>query len=317
MDNLDEDEPKKTSKATIVRRSIVALLAVACAGGWIYTRYLVKKETLGGTCSYDMHCRSEAPRCLKQSVDGDGVCSRPCDTDGDCATDIKCVKVGLDEYDERGRQLEGGYCFPQALLDARGAPRTRGYKERKKKDAGATTAVKSDSWVDVPEMPGQLEGEITLERGAAKTTYEVKGTLLRLPGANKRRTIVDTSTLRVYTVDDDKKTFAASQLSTLPGEPKVTKTERKDKVADRDCEIWQIEEGKTTREACVVKGAAFIDPSGRAAQPWEKELSVRSVFPLRVLEGDKPKLLAVKIDARSLDASLFAIPKTYKNLAAR
>ena len=218
MDNLDEDEPKKTSKATIVRRSIVALLALACAGGWIYTRYLVKKETLGGTCSYDMHCRSEAPRCLKQSVDGDGVCSRPCDTDGDCATDIKCVKVGLDEYDERGRQLEGGYCFPQALLDAR----------KKKKDAGAATAVKSDSWVDVPELPGQLEGEVTLERGGAKTTYELKGSLLRLPGSNKRRTIVDTSTLRVYTVDDEKKTFAASQINALPGEPKVTKTDRKD-----------------------------------------------------------------------------------------
>ena len=306
MDNLD-DEPKKTSKATIIRRSIVALLALACAGGWIYTRYLVKKETLGGTCTYDMHCRSEAPRCLKQSVDGDGVCSRPCDTDADCATDIKCVKVGLDEYDERGRQLEAGYCFPQALLDAR----------RQKKDAGAAPAAKSDSWVDVPEVPGQLEAEIVLERGGAKTTCEVKGTLLRIASSSKRRTIVDTSTLRVYTVDDEKKTFAASQINVSSGEPKVTKTDRKDKVADRECEIWQIEEGKTTREACVVKGAAFIDPSARAASAWEKELAVRSVFPLRVMDGDKTRLVAVKVDARPLDASLFTIPKTYRNLAAR
>ena len=310
MDNLDEDAPKKTTKATIVRRSILAVLVIACAGGFIYTRYIVKKETLGGTCTYDMHCRSEAPRCLKQSVEGDGVCSRPCETDGDCAPDIKCVKVELDEYDERGRPLQGGYCFPQALLDAR----------RKKKDGdegSAAKTAKSDSWVDVPDAAGQLEGEITLERGGAKTTYEVKGTLLRVAGTGKRRTIVDTSTLRIYTVDDDKKTFAASQIAAGPGEPKVTKTDRKDKVADRECEIWQLEDGKTTREACVVRGAAFIDPSGRPATAWEKELSVRSVFPLRITEGDKSKLLAVKVDAHPLDASLFTIPKSYKNLAGR
>lgn len=303
MDNFDE-EPQKTSKATIVRRAILALLVVACAAGWIYTRYLVKKETLGGTCMYDMHCRSEAPRCLKQSVDGEGVCSRPCDTDGDCATGITCVKVELGEYDERGRPLEGGYCFPQAFLDAR----------KKKKDAGRP---KSDSWVDVPEAHGQFEGEITLERHGAKTSYEVKGTLLRLRSMGKRRTIVDTSTLRVYTVDDDKKTFAAAQIATTPAEPKVTRTERKDTIAEHECEIWQIDEGKTTREACVLKGASFIDPSGRAAAAWEKELSVRTVFPLRVTENGKPKLLVLEIDAHPLDASLFTIPKSYKNLAGR
>jgi hypothetical protein len=315
MDIPADDEPKKTPRATIVRRSIVGALAIACAGGWIYTRYLVKKETLGGTCTYDMHCRSEAPRCLKQSTDGDGVCSRPCDTDGDCAPDIKCVKVELDEYDERGRPLQGGYCFPQALLDAR-------KKKKSDSDSGVAKA-KSDSWVDVPEAPDQLEGEIVLDRGGAKTTYEVKGSLLRIQPSGKHRTVVDTSTLRVYTVDDDKKTFAASQIGAGTGEPKVTKTDRKDNVADRECEIWQIEEGKTTREACVVKGASFIDPFTRAATAWEKELTVRGVFPLRITERsaekdrDKPKLVAVKVNAHPLDASLFAIPKAYRNLANR
>ncbi|MBX3210114.1 MAG: DUF4412 domain-containing protein [Labilithrix sp.] len=314
MDELDDDAPKKTPKATVVRRAIVGVLALACAGGWLYTRYLVKKEPLGGACAYDMHCRSEAPRCLKQSLEGDGVCSRACDTDADCAPDIKCVKVGLDEYDERGRPLEGGYCFPQALLDAR--------KKKRASDAGegSARAGGADSWVDVPEAPGQLEGEITLERGGAKTTYEIKGTLVRLAAAGARkqkRTIVDTSTLRVYTVDDEKKTFSASQIGASPGEPRVTKTDRKDTVAGRECEIWQIEEGKTTREACLVKGAAFVDPSARAASAWEKELTVRGVLPLRIVEGDKPKLLASKVDIRPLDASLFVIPKTYRNLAAR
>src|SRR5262249_18587753 len=156
----------------------------------------------------------------KQSVEGEGVCSRSCDADGDCAPDIKCVKVELDDYDERGRPLQGGYCFPQALLDAR--------KKRKNGDGGiAAKASRSDSWVDVPAVDGQLEGELVVERGGAKTTYEVKGTLLRVQTTGKRRTILDTSTLRVYSVDDEKKTFSASQIATSPGEPKVTKTERK------------------------------------------------------------------------------------------
>ncbi|MBX3233153.1 MAG: hypothetical protein KIT84_20390 [Labilithrix sp.] len=307
MTNLpdDDDEPKKTSKATIIRRVLVFALALACAGGWIYTRYLVKKEPLGGVCTYDMHCQKEAPRCMKQDVEGDGVCTRPCDDDSECAADIKCIKVQLDDYDERGRPLEGGYCFPQALLDAR--------KAKKRGDAGAA-AAKSDSWLDVPANPDQLEGEITVERGSTKTTVEVKGTLLRVVGAKHGRTIVDTSTLRVYQVDDDKKTFAASQLGG-GGDAKVTKTDKKDKVADRECDIWQIEEGKTMREACVVKGGSFVDPSGRAVAAWEKELTVRAVFPLRITENDKTKLQVTKLDAHPVDAAGFTIPKSYKNLA--
>lgn len=314
----DDDEPKKTPRATIIRRVLVGVLALACAGGWIYTRYLVKKGTLGEACSYDMHCRTEAPRCLKQSVEGEGVCSRSCDTDGDCAEGIKCVKVELDDRDERGRPIEGGYCFPQAILDAR--------KKKKPQDAGAH---KADSWLDVPEVPGQLEGDIVLDRGGTSATYKVKGALLLASGANRHRTIVDTSTLRVYTVDDEKKTFAASQIGSSQAEARITKTDRKDKVADRDCEIWQIEESlagkesKSSREACVVKGAAFIDPSARAAAAWEKELAVRAVFPLRIVESagskekDKTKLVAVRVDEHPLEASLFTIPKAYKNLATR
>jgi hypothetical protein len=243
------------------------------------------------------------------------VCSRPCDDDQGCAPGIVCVKVSLDEYDERGKPLEGGYCFPQAILDA-----------RKKKPAREAAAPK-DSWVDVPETQGQLEGEITVERaGGAHTTVEIKGTLLRTTSGKGRRTVVDTAALRVYAVDDDKKTFAASQIAALPAEVVVDKTDRKDRVADHDCEIWSIEETgptgtKTAREACVAKGGAFVDPTARAASAWEKELAVRGVFPLRVVDvpakSDKPRLVVTKIDAHPTDASDFAIPKSYKNLASR
>jgi hypothetical protein len=295
---IDEEEPKKTSRATIIRRALVVVLVFACAGGWIYTRYLVKKETLGGPCSFDMHCRSEAPRCAKASAEGEGVCTRPCDTDGDCAIDIKCVKVELDSYDERGRPLTGGYCFPQALLDAR--------KKKPAREAGAPR----DSWIDVPETAGQLEGEITV----GSTVYEVKGSLLRVNKKGHGRTILDTSSMRVYSVDDEKKTFTASQIASPPGDVKLTKTDRKDVVADRPCEIWQIEDGKMIQETCIIKGGAFVDPNARTAAGWQRELAVRGAFALRVTEGDKTKHAATKVDLHALDPSLFAIPKAYRNM---
>ncbi len=311
MQDLDEDAPKKTPRGTIIRRAIVAALALSCAGVLVYTRWIVAKHPLGGPCSFDIHCEKEAPRCLKPSMDEQGVCSRSCADDGECASSITCVKVELDDYDERGRPLEGGYCFPQALLDAR--------RNKKRNDGGVavTTASKSDSWIDVPEVPNQLEGEVTIERGTSKTSYEVKGSLLRAAGATHGRTIVDTSTLRVYAVDDDKKTFAASQLGTSGPEGKVTKTDRKDTIAERACEVWLIDDGRTRRETCVVKGASFVDPTARAITQWEKELTVRGVFPLRVSDGDKPRLLVTKLDLHPVDRAGFVVPKAYKNLAAR
>ena len=268
----------------------------------------MKKETLGGECTYDIDCRTEAPRCMKQEIDGEGVCTRPCDNDGDCAADVKCIKVTLDDYDERGSPLEGGYCFPQALLDAR---------RNRKKDGGATATAKSDSWLEVPSNPDQLEGEISVDRSGTVTTFTVKGTLLKLAGGGNKRLLVDTSTLRQYTVDDDKKQFAASTING-GGEAKLTKTDRKDKVAGKDCEIWQIDEaGKPGREACVIKGGALVADPAHAITAWEKELTVRGAFPLRVTEGDKQKLVVTKLDLHPVDASGFSIPKSYKNLAAR
>jgi hypothetical protein len=305
----DEIEGTRTSKATIIRRALVVVLVFACIGVFVYTRYLVKKGAIGEACSYDIHCRAEAPRCLKPSTEGEGVCSRSCETDADCATAIKCIKVELEDRDERGRPLEGGYCFPQSLLDAR----------KKRRDGGAAPAAKADSWLDVPEVPGQLEGEITVDRGGVSHVYLVKGTLLRTKG-KRGTTIVDTSALRVYTVDEEKKTFSASQLGASERDtpPKLTKTDRREKVADQECEIWQVDDaaGKgTVHEACVIKGAAFVDPAARPVPPLEKELATRGVFPLRITDADKPKHLVTKVDRRPVEASLFVIPKAFKNLA--
>src|SRR5215213_8515647 len=101
----DDDEPKKTPRATIIRRGILIVLALAATGWLLYTRVFVKKVGLGEPCGSNMHCKFEAPKCLKSTADADGVCSRACVNDGECADGITCVKVELEEYDERGRPL--------------------------------------------------------------------------------------------------------------------------------------------------------------------------------------------------------------------
>ena len=307
----DDDEPKRISKATLIRRGLVVTLAVACAGGLIYTRWIVKKESLGGPCTYDIHCRAEAPRCMKQDVDGAGVCTRPCDNDGDCAADIMCIKVQLDDYDEHGKPLEGGYCYPQALLDAR---------RKKKNDGGAAAATGGDggiipgSWVKVPQIPDQFEGEVTLDHGTEKRTFEIKGSVFRVMGT-KKRTVFDTSALREYSVDDDKKEYSATSLATSINTVKVTKTDKKDTVADHECQIWTIEEGKSVREVCAISGGSLVGVSGRGVASWERELASRSVIPVRLVDEGKTKFIASKIDLHPIDDKEFLVPKAYHNKA--
>ena len=53
------------------------------------------------------------------------------------------------------------------------------------------------------------------------------------------------------------------------------------------------------------------------ATAWERELAVRGGFPLRIVNRGKTKLVATKVDVHPLEASLFTIPKSYKNAGPR
>jgi len=308
-DDDDDDAPKKPTRAKIIRTIVAVSIALACGGAFAWVRWGMRKSGLAEPCAYKMNCGPDAPTCLKQTENEDGVCSRPCEVDaGECAPGITCVKVELDEYDDRGTPLEGGYCFPQAVLDAR----------KKKKDAGAP-AAKADSLIDVPAVAGQLEGDVEIKWGDRTVTYQVKGTLVRTV-SGKKRTIADAAAMRVYVVDDEKKTFGAAALEGAGSQDgvKVTKTEAKEDIAGHSCDVWKVEEPKGGHEVCVIQGGAFADPGLRNAPTWMRELAVRTVFPLRVNDREgKPRMTVTKLDTHSLDAALFAIPRSYKNLAGK
>lgn len=311
----DDDAPKKPTRAKIIRTIVAVAVALACAGGFAWIRWGMKKSGLGEPCAYKVNCGADAPTCLKQTAEEDGVCSRPCDPGSACAPGIACVKVELEERDDRGNPLEGGYCFPQAMLDAR--------KKKKPSDAGAP----KDSVVDVPDVAGQLEGdvEMTWSRGGTKKVL-VKGSLVRAAGAanDKRRRIADAATMRVFTVDDDAHTFAAAMLGGNPNatDVQLTKTGAKEDVAGRTCEVWRIDEKTETHEVCVIPGGAFADPLGANAPTWLRELATRNVFPLRMVARDAggketARMTVTRLDAHPVDASAVSVPRSYKNLAAK
>ncbi len=315
----DDDAPKKPTRAKIIRTIVAVIVALACGVVFAYLRWGMKKAGLGEPCAYKLNCGPEAPTCLKQTEDADGVCSRSCEPgpDASCAPGIACVKVELDERDDRGVPLEGGYCVPQRVLDARRAAR-----------APREPAAPKDSVLEVPEIAGQLEGEIDVkwERPGAPSTahYLVKGTLVRDPAAGAKRHIGDASSMRVFAVDDDKKTFAASALEGAgPSDGvRVVKTEAKAEVAGVSCDVWRVEEPKANRETCVVIGGAFVDPTGRSAPAWLRELAVRSAFPLRMIERDaqgteKSRMTVTRLERHPVGRELFVVPRAYKNLAGK
>jgi hypothetical protein len=115
-DGLDEERPALT-RGKVVRLIIAACVMAATTAGWMYVRYFMPKAPLGGPCQWGVQCDKEAPLCLRESLDGEGTCSRSCDAGTDCAPGIKCVDADLNERDDEGKPLRGGYCFPEAFVE--------------------------------------------------------------------------------------------------------------------------------------------------------------------------------------------------------
>jgi hypothetical protein len=309
---LDTPSPK-TTRARWIVRGVLLVLGTASVGFWAYGKYLAPKSPLGGPCTWEMHCSKEAPRCMKESATGEGVCSRACDVGHDCSEGIRCISVELDERDETGKPLSGGYCVPQALVDKK--------RNKPEKEGGAPT---EDGWLPIPRVPGQFEGELVVKVDQNDPhTVLVKGSLTRLPGDAKPRVVVDAAHARLFVVDDDKKTFQGQSIEAPSNDVSVDKTAEKDTVAGVECTIFRVRDARGLTEACVVSRGSFADPKSRAALlPWQKELASRGAIPLRATRKDSSgketsRFVVVSMAEKPMDASLFGIPKNYRNVAQK
>lgn len=308
----DDFVERKTTKARWAVRFVLLALGCASVGFWAYGKYVVKKEPLGGECTWDMHCQKDAPRCMREEGGEKGVCSRPCDLGADCAPGILCVSVELEQRDERGMPVMGGYCVPQALVDKK--------KGKPAHDGGAS----DDGVVAIPRVAGQLEGELVARTGGRDVTLWLKGSLVRSTG-DKPRVVVDTGTARAFVVDDEKKTYGAHSVDPMAKDVVFEKKGGHDVVAGMPCETFEVRGATWAVEGCAVYRGGFAEPRPNTTlAPWQRELAARGALPLRAASKDgkdAPKdglpFVVVSITEKPMAAELFAIPKTYRNLAQK
>jgi hypothetical protein len=188
--------------------------------------------------------------------------------------------------------------------------------------------------------PG-FEGAITLRatssngRHGEDITFLTKGGKLRIDepvhGGQAGHVIFDTAAKKMLILVDSQKMYmemdppSAGAVPAHAGgvPPKVTDTGKHDTVAGNDCVVWEVTESNGKRaEVCVAKGVGFFDfmasgPQAGAPRAWADMLKAQGGFPLRMVETDATgketsRMVATKIEKKTLDASLFEIPAGYR-----
>jgi Domain of unknown function (DUF4412) len=184
-----------------------------------------------------------------------------------------------------------------------------------------------------------FEGEVTLRttRGGGAPqdmVVKAKGEKLRFDTTTNGQAasaLFDPQANKVVLVMDAQKAYMdmdftapSAAPNTDPQTSAVDKTGKHETVAGLDCEDWIVKDpsGKRT-EVCIAEGLAFFDIDALrhgGGASWNKELREKKYFPLRSVEFDAAgkevsRTEATTIEKKSLDASLFEVPKGYTKVA--
>ncbi len=114
---------------------------------------------------------------------------------------------------------------------------------------------------------------------------------------------------------------AAKSKPTAERKFDLTKTNRKETIAGRECTVFTFKSDVTEGEMCNAEGLGtfYFGAGGNGAQApaWASEVRSKGYFPLRMtnkdLRSDKTMtMIATKIEPKSLPSSLFKVPSDYK-----
>lgn len=191
---------------------------------------------------------------------------------------------------------------------------------------------------------GVVTWQVSGDNGTMTQMY--KGSLVRMEMNQAGREgvmLMDHTGGTITMLMPQQKMYMKMDLKGMPGmsgdedraQPKLTATGKSETIAGHTCEVYRYAEaaGKPeTMEMCVAKGMGFFmmghspmgggGPLGNLAKvgsnPEYAKLYKDGFFPLRMssLEGGtaKPMLLAKAIEAKSLDAGLFAVPAGFMEM---
>jgi len=210
--------------------------------------------------------------------------------------------------------------------------------------AAAATPGTDTSSAGLPGANGpSFEGAITMhmtdvKRPPQDITLLTKGSKIRVDVPEKNGTsahsIFDPSTGKALVIMDAQKMAMTMAIPAGPAAaaqaapPQVTRTGKHETVAGRDCEDWDVVSNGKHEQACITEGMLFFDftsmaPPGAAARSgmgsWLSDLHDKREFPLRAITLDASgkevsRMEVTKIDAKTLDDSMFTVPAGYREV---
>jgi hypothetical protein len=181
-------------------------------------------------------------------------------------------------------------------------------------DAG--TGWSGEIYLSVSVPSRQKEGLVVLS---------ILGDRLRYIEPNKisRRTtaaIVDVRTRRMVFLPDGTNQYAyvdAPPPGDDAGAPPFTKTGKKTKVGDLECDEYEGKHGKASTTACIVDGIPFVDVgilTNLGSPPaWMQAMSFGKRFPLRAVVTDDTgaetlRVMTTRAHAQLMVDALFFVP---------
>ncbi len=199
--------------------------------------------------------------------------------------------------------------------------------------------------VHAATFEGKVSFKLTTARGQAQEIRQsIKGDKVRIemPGQNTMGGIIIDSTKREMTVTMDAQKMYLVMPMANPAAPaggtgkteeapQLEKTGEKEKILGYLAEKFVATQGNSQTELWLAEGlGAFMGlgnggPAGgrggrgAAPQPWERALSGKDLFPLRVVTHDKDskenfRMEVTAIEKQTLPDSLFAPPADFQKM---
>jgi hypothetical protein len=170
--------------------------------------------------------------------------------------------------------------------------------------------------------------DLVVKAKADKLRFDMKS-----PIGEETHGLFDPSTNRVTVFIDSEKSYmdmdfsvgAAATPNIDPKSATAKKTGKTETIAGRSCDDYVVgdETGKRTL-VCLASGLVYFDigslrPGGGTPSVAAVEFRAKKLFPLKSVEIDASgketsRMEVTKIDKKSLDDSLFAIPAGYKRV---
>ena len=174
-----------------------------------------------------------------------------------------------------------------------------------------------------------FEGVVTMrmtDPGSGKSSemqYSARGRKIRLDVVSEQGTmgvIMDVETSKATMLVPRAQSYMEMDVPSsaeAEARAKVTRTGRKDRVAGRECEIITVvDERKNESEICGATDMGRFVMAGRGAETPAWARGMENFFPLRVSTKAGAVMEVTKIEPRSLDPSLFAVPAGWRSMGS-